>query len=107
MVGARKTSKTGSLSSHAASTRFVELFFLGPVEAEVVYFILVEARNCVEFSIFPRLWPSLCILFWWGPEIVSNYLSSVVAEFVYFILVEARNCVELFFLGCGRVKIFK
>merc|ERR1712168_1264661 len=96
----------------------------------MVYFILVEARNCVEFSIFPRLWPSLCILFWWRPEIVSNsvfflgcgrvcvlfwwrpeivsnYLFSVVAEFVYFILVEARNCVELSVLGCGRAKIFK
>ena len=71
--------------------------YFSSVVAEMVYCILVEARNCVEFSIFPRLWPSLCILLWWRPEIVSNYLSSVVAEFVYFILVEARNCVELFF----------
>lgn len=83
---------------------FFALAFLS-VGAEMVYFILVEARNCVELLfvgrgregvfypgggqklctiIFRRLWPKLCI----------------------FILVEARNCAELFFLSCGWDSVF-
>ena len=33
--------------------------YFSSVVAEMVYLILVEARNCVELSIFPRLGPSL------------------------------------------------
>ena len=57
--------------------------YLSSVAAEFVYFILVEARNCVELFFLGCMCGRVCVVFWWRPEIVSNNFS----------------------VGCGRVCV--